>query len=503
MQYHPDSIEEQGERAEYVPGGMAVEQCWIDEQLTGHNGRLLCTVTHEDTIREVFGVDAARLVSELYTRLRADYRPVELGDVPALPAEVLPESMRPTRAEVLAYCQRTRTTDADAYIAELERRAAATESDPDGSPESAVFDFARDFAALRAPEMLIPRLIETGSAVQIIAEPNQGKTFLAVSWACSLAVAGKSVVYVVADDSTYQFVRRVLGWCAAHDVEPREVFAHLHLFTRAAHFADDADMDAVVGLVQANDAVLVVFDTQHQCSDGVQENSNDDSRMITAACKRLTAMNVAVALVHHTGDGKTGRGAKSMHGYLTTVLVVKDVTKDRARYLEVSTAKQKNAARADPVLFPFGAVEIPAEMRGTVIPERDAWTLVAHTITDRFDSPHTDRATAIATVRRYGVLWALHSSPVPLPLSRIAKFTRERATPMLGSRNLLSAKGQRPRGFSDGDISALLMSMKDAELVDDTAESTGKSAYYELTSKGRTELADLTEALDVEAGNGN
>lgn len=367
------------------------------------------------------------------------------------------------------------------------------------APETALFDFEQDFAQLTAPVALIPGLIATGSAVQVIAEPNVGKTFLALGWACDLAARGCAVIYVVADDSTYQFVRRVLGWCAANDVQPREIFCHLQLFTRAAQFADAADMRTLATLARERQAVLIVFDTQHQCSEGLAENSNDDSRAITAALVRLTKLGPAVALVHHTGDGKTGRGAKSVHGYLTTVLSVTEVEQDGGRYLQVRATKQKNMERGNPVLYPLERVEIPESMRAGVIADADAWTLVARTRRDPFDGAGSDRARVVADVRLYCALDALLSSPDALPVTRVSKYMREAAKPVLAAKGLLGG-GRLPRGFTDQAVSTLLMSMASARQADNS-DSTARTTYYRKTDAGEAEAVRLASVLGIRPGN--
>lgn len=384
----------------------------------------------------------------------------------------------------------------------VRHRAAVAAKNSKVNPAD-LFDFARDFSALRAPEPLIHGLIDTGAAVQVIAPPNVGKTFLVLGWSCSLALRGRTVVYVIADDSMYQFVRRVLGWCAAHGAEPRTVFANLRLFTRAAQFADDGDMDAITEL--ASGAAMVVFDTQHQCSEGLAENSNDDSRTITRAAVRITRTGAAVTLVHHAADdGRTGRGAKSVHGFITTSLALSEVEQDGQRYLKVRTGKQKNRERGKPVLYPVERVEIPEELRGQVIPERDAWTLVVRT--DPFDSPVIDRVSTIEEVRRYCVLRALLSSPlVPLPVTRIAKLVREAAKPMLADRGLLSAAGNMPKGFTDQAVAELLTELSTSEPVSerpvDDSDSTARTAYYSLTKPGESDLHRVAVLLGIDSEN--
>lgn len=373
-------------------------------------------------------------------------------------------------------------------------------------PAEALFDFDRDFAALRAPEPLIPGLVETGAAAQLIAEPNVGKTFVALAWACSLALQGRQVIYAVADDSVYQIVRRVLGWCVAHDAEPREVFGSLRLFTRPAQFADDEDMNALASMVRANGSVMVVFDTQHQCSAGLAENSNDDARVITAACKRLTALGAAVLLVHHTGDGgKTGRGAKSVHGYLSTTLAVTETKQDGRRYLKVAVIKQKNMPRGEALLYPFELVEIPPALRAGVISDADARTMVARTTADPFDTVPGHTGDTIKAFRLYGVLWALDGAARPLNGSTVSTFTKERVKPLLIAKGYMkSTAKQMPHGFGRGEIDKLLAALAKAEpsarLVDESGSANAVIARYELTERGRDELAALADNLRIGGG---
>lgn len=374
-------------------------------------------------------------------------------------------------------------------------------------PADSVFDFARDFTALRAPEPLIPGLIETGSAVQVIAAPGVGKTFLAAGWACALASRGRSVVYVVGDDSTYQFVRRVLGWCVAHEMDPREVFAKLTVITRPMQFADDADMNAVVEMAGANESDMVVFDTLHQCSAGLVENSNDDARVITAGCRRIIATGSAAVLVHHaTDDGRSGRGAKSVLGFVDTLLDVTGVEQDGRRSLKVTSRKQNNMETGKSVLYPFDRVEIPAELRGGVIADGDAWTLVARTLADPFDTVSGHAKDILEDIKLYGVLWSLRDVPRPLLSSRVHTVLKEHLMPILKAKgHLHSDARQMPRGFGRGEIDKLLAALSkvepaDARLIEESADSTTRTVYYELTERGRAELASLADNLRIGGG---
>ncbi|MEU7767920.1 AAA family ATPase [Nocardia sp. NPDC049190] len=386
-----------------------------------------------------------------------------------------------------------------------ERRLAKLRAEGYVPLAEAVFNRRRDFASLRAPEMLIPGLIETGSLVQVIAEPNQGKTFLVLAWACSLAVNGEHVIYIAADDSIYQFTRRATGWCAAHGADPDEVSDRMPTITRPVQFADPADMDALAEMVKANGTALVVFDTQHRCAEGLVENSNDDTHKILDAADRLRKLGPAVALVHHTSDGKTGRGGKSMEAGLTTTLLVTDVEKNGKRCIKVVENRQKNSAKDDAKYFPFELVEIPPELRGGVIPDdENRFTLVVRTSGDPFasaDGSVLNTADLIRAFQTYGVLWALGVSTVASPVSRIGKFSRERVKPLMATRELLTARGLLPKGFTNGDVTARLTELADAEgdpWVADVTKPNGTVAYYELTDAGDKELKRLAVALQIE-----
>jgi nucleotide-binding universal stress UspA family protein len=190
------------------------------------------------------------------------------------------------------------------------------------------------------PDPLIFGLLDRGSVAILSGKFGTYKSFLALDWACHVALglpwAGHDVdqpvpVVYIAAEGQVGVKRRVRGWRRRHlagehlprgalTVIPQRVVLELDKAGKAtAHLKD------LVALVTELGAGLVVFDTLSKSKGKADENSNSEMSAIMALVIELTkATKATVLLVAHTGySGEHTRGGSAQEDDVDTVFVVK------------------------------------------------------------------------------------------------------------------------------------------------------------------------------------
>lgn len=219
--------------------------------------------------------------------------------------------------------------------------------------------------------LLDDMLVERG--FNVLAGPSGGgKSFLAIDMSCQLAVAGKRVVYVMAEGQGGAF-KRVTAWARLHEryeLPPVEwVVGSFDLLT---------DAPELLGLVGSCD--LVVFDTLHRVTPGIDENSSQEMGRVIAATDyvRETA-GAASLLVHHSGwNDERERGSSALRGAADAMLHLrpaKENTDDGDKVFELRATKLKEAEswspryyRIDDVPLGTDAAAIFGPTGGVIVP---------------------------------------------------------------------------------------------------------------------------------------
>lgn len=224
-----------------------------------------------------------------------------------------------------------------------------------------------ELAEVPEPAWLVDGHLTDGFTV-MYGPPGGGKTFLALSWALSIASGhpwhGRPVkpapVLYVSGEGTGGLHRRVEAWKIAEN----QPAARMYVIPSGVRFGQDRDH--AVGLrqdVHSTGAKLVVVDTLARSMAGSDENSAQDMGMHIQALDWLREKTgCAVLLVHHSGvEASRPRGSTALFGAADTLV---KITGDD-RLVEVFCEKQKDAAPFRPLAFQFAAAG-----RSVVLSER-------------------------------------------------------------------------------------------------------------------------------------
>ena len=198
-------------------------------------------------------------------------------------------------------------------------------------------------------EWLITEILEKGTVGCLFGPSGEGKTFVALDLALSVATGRSwhghattqgSVVYVVAE-GTRGIWKRVQAWLQYLNVATvSDVFFALE----AVQLRPGTDADDLMGRIKERklQPAFIILDTLAQCFVGGDENSAKDMGEAVATARRLSSeLDAAVLLVHHSGRrrGRHARGSSALQG---NVDVVFSVRKTAAGQITVSSVKQKD-----------------------------------------------------------------------------------------------------------------------------------------------------------------
>lgn len=205
-------------------------------------------------------------------------------------------------------------------------------------------------------EPLIDGMLNKSSVVWLSGKFGTYKTFLALSWALCVATgrpwSGRKVtspghVIYVAAEGHRGLSRRIAGW--ENGVNDGQRAEQITVTTRGIDPRDSTQMARLRKAVERTDAKMVVFDTLHRCTPGLEENSNAEAGEVFGAFQKLKdETGVAVVVLHHTGhEGTRARGASSMEDDADDAYVIKIDGEDRSpsnsRVLERRKSKEGEA----------------------------------------------------------------------------------------------------------------------------------------------------------------
>lgn len=197
-----------------------------------------------------------------------------------------------------------------------------------------------DLDGLPDPDPLIYGLLDRGSVAILSGKFGTYKSFLALDWACHVALGlawgthpvdqAVPVVYIAAEGQV-GVKRRVRGWRKRNLAGDHLPHGALTVIPQRVVLETDKDGKAtahlreLVELVNDRGAGLVVFDTLSKSKGKAEENSNSDMSALMALVIEVTrATKATVLLVAHTGySGEHTRGGSSQEDDVDTVFVVK------------------------------------------------------------------------------------------------------------------------------------------------------------------------------------
>jgi hypothetical protein len=167
-----------------------------------------------------------------------------------------------------------------------------------------------------APKWLMKWMIQEGSLVRLLAQPNKGKSFMVLDWAIHMALGWDwygyrvkktcRVLYVAAEGLP---IRRMEAWEKHYDEDIPDT-----LFIRdGMNISDADDVDVLKDVIEEHDIDVVIIDTQQRA--GFEEGADAAGESINELDQlRAEFPHLAMVLVHHPGHANTSRG-RGFSGY--------------------------------------------------------------------------------------------------------------------------------------------------------------------------------------------
>lgn len=209
------------------------------------------------------------------------------------------------------------------------------------------------------PSFLVEELLFSQSLFEIFGPPNQGKTFVMMSLAFSIRMAGPwfgravptpgPVVYVNADGGM-GFYDRMRAYDYLHpDEEPPFEF-YTYPESISLHRPQEMhEFRAALAYFPVRPAA-VVFDTYSRCIPGVNENQQDQASLVVQQLDRIREeIGACVGLLHHTDKtGVRDRGSSVILGACDTQIRVDKQGEDK---IAMTCEKQRDSRFFDPLHF--------------------------------------------------------------------------------------------------------------------------------------------------------
>jgi hypothetical protein len=188
-----------------------------------------------------------------------------------------------------------------------------------------------DLANRPGLEPVIKGVLFRNTLALLVGPSGLGKSFLALSWALSIAAGrdwfGRKVrkgraLYIAAegDDGMH---KRVLAWL--HGWTGKVPTNGFLVWPHAVNLADEMEVDGLVSTIAERQVDFIVIDTLNRSMGGLEENSATSMSVIIASLDRLREANpgACVLVVHHTGhSNERARGSSALHAAMHSVLVV-------------------------------------------------------------------------------------------------------------------------------------------------------------------------------------
>lgn len=181
------------------------------------------------------------------------------------------------------------------------------------------------------PTPLVEGAIFAQSMVVISGKFGTYKTFLTVGMACSLttgtpwlghAVPAPVPVIYAAAEGAYGIGSRIDAWEEMTGIPVPDTF---HLISVSARLNRPEDMIELEELLVETGAKVVVFDTLHASTPGIDENDSGQTGLITETIRHLMHTHgITVILPHHTGHaGERARGSSALEDDADTSFVIR------------------------------------------------------------------------------------------------------------------------------------------------------------------------------------
>lgn len=252
--------------------------------------------------------------------------------------------------------------------------------------------------SLQPPTPLIEGVIDVGTMVVLAGQFGTFKSFATVGWACSVATGtswmgravpvAKPVLYVAAEGAS-GIKLRVNAWEKSTGVTvPDHMLITLSL---ALNIGDDDACRELLTICREFKIGMVVFDTLHRVTGGLDENSSKDMHRVTYVADALReSLGATTVYAHHTGHGAArSRGASSIEDDADCVWITRltgDQGRDPAKPRQFEQRKTKDSALMDPFFVKLNLIDDTDS--GVLIPVDDAGNPISvESLADPFRMP--------------------------------------------------------------------------------------------------------------------
>lgn len=223
------------------------------------------------------------------------------------------------------------------------------------------FISASELIANPAPiAWLIKDVMEQDSTIMLFGKSGDGKSFIALSMACSIAsgldwcghkVEQGAVAYI-AGEGMNGIKRRIAAWCQDSGVT---VGQGLYLARHSLMLPEEVGL-LISHLINIPTLRLVVLDTVQRTIGGDENNTKDAASYIRALDAIREALpEVSVMMVHHSGHNADSRARGSVVFKASSDLEMR-TERDAENRLVLSCTKAKEAEPFEPMAFQFFTV---------------------------------------------------------------------------------------------------------------------------------------------------
>lgn len=228
----------------------------------------------------------------------------------------------------------------------------------------------KDTGELPPGEELVSNLIWMKTVTQIAAGSTIGKTHLMIHLAICVATGTPfmgektrqcKVLYVCAEGAE-GIEARLLGNLKELGLKPESIIENLVMYPKPFNITNSKNREVLVKWCQekCEDGNLLILDTAARCTEGMDENGNDDITALYNAMNEIISniqTPLSIVFSHHVGkkNDPNGRGGSAWYDNADQAFTIKKV--DSLRHLE--STKQKD--RPQPLNKIFDLVNHPAD----------------------------------------------------------------------------------------------------------------------------------------------